>query len=73
VPVNTQSHSLILPKPDDDPSTLLKKLNMAVDVISTNGSLAAATNYWATPIPERDAAKAAEAQMRPVEHDSWKA
>ena len=46
---------------------------MTVDVISTNGSLAAATNCRATPIPERDAAKAAEAQMRPVEHDSWKA
>lgn len=59
--------------PDDDPSTLLKKLKMLVDIIPTNASLAAATNYQATPIAERDAVKAAESQLGPAEHYSWKA
>ena len=62
-----------LPSPNDDPPTLLAKLTTVVAVVSDYRSVAAATEEQGTSTIQRDVGKAALAQMRPMERESWDA
>ena len=62
-----------LPSPNDDPPTLLAKLTTVVAIVSDDRSVAAATEKQETSTLQRDAGKAALAQMRPMERESWEA
>ncbi|OBT39655.1 hypothetical protein VE00_10681 [Pseudogymnoascus sp. WSF 3629] len=68
-----KSSVLTIPHSTDTIHQLNSKLTAIVEVIVAGKSIALATAFSAAPVQERTAAKAAAAQMTPVEKDAWTA
>ncbi|PVI03496.1 hypothetical protein DM02DRAFT_652460 [Periconia macrospinosa] len=64
---------LPIPLPSDPPDILHAKVNALADVVKQQRNIAAATNYRASAIQERNTTKKAVAQMHPEELYVWKA
>src|SRR2546423_1642946 len=61
------------PLPTDSPDLFLDKLGTFVDTVTSDRSIAVATGFAATVTQGQDVARAAQAQMRPLERSSWDA
>jgi hypothetical protein len=60
--------------PSDHPAVLLSKLDTFIDTVSSDRSIADATNFQATATPlGKTVVEAAQAQMPLVEHEYWEA
>jgi len=70
-PVERPSNVLPLPRPGDSASLLLSKLQALKEVVLRHQSIAAATNYAAVVMQERDSTKNAIEQMPESELEAW--
>jgi hypothetical protein len=60
--------------PSDNPALLLSKLDTFIDTVSSDRSIADATNFQATAAPlGKNVVDAAQAQMPLMEHQYWEA
>ncbi|KAI4219880.1 MAG: hypothetical protein L6R40_008703 [Gallowayella cf. fulva] len=69
----TTSHSVPLPHPTDTTPALEAKLTAILAAVTSGQSMAAATNYLATPNPNRDPVAKAVREMNAYEREFWDA
>ena len=67
----SQAQGLLVPQENDSIVVLRQKMTALADAVRCGRGTAAATNYAACPLQERDATKKAVAEMTPPERGAW--
>ncbi|PVH98615.1 hypothetical protein DM02DRAFT_502577, partial [Periconia macrospinosa] len=67
----SQAQDLLVPQKNDSIMILRQKMAALAEAVRCGRGMAAATNYAACPLQERDATKKAVAEMTPPERQAW--